>query len=197
MSAHPSPGHLAADLSPKTCTAHRTSGEPCRAPAMRGAAVCVAHGGKAPQVRAKAERRMAEAKALRQLARLGVEAPDDVAPSEALHEALRGAVGDYRAARLAVAEVPLDGDSLPAMVAVYERSADRLAKVARSALDAGLAERMASVAEADAQALRDALDRATAAIGLDFEQRMQLGQALANELRTHKVQQIEAGTVTA
>jgi len=148
-------------------------------------------------VKAKAERRVAEAKALRQLARLGVEAPDDVAPSEALHEALRGAVGDYRSARLAVAEVPLEGDNLPAMVAVYERSADRLAKVARSALDAGLAERMASVAEADAQALRDALDRATAAIGLDLEQRMQLGQALATELRTHKLKQIEAGKVMA
>ena len=155
------------------------------------------HGGSAPQVKAKAERRVAEAKALRQLARLGVEAPDDVAPSEALHEALQGAVGDYRAARLAVAEVPLDGDSLPAMVAVYERAADRLAKVARSALDAGLAERMATVAEADARALRDALDRAMGHAQLDMAQRQRLANALAVELRAHRVQQIEAGQVTA
>lgn len=148
-------------------------------------------------MKAKAERRLAEAKALRQLMRLGVDAPDDVAPSEALHEALRGAVGDYRAARLAVSEVPLDGESLPAMVAVYERAADRLAKVARSALDAGLAERMAGVAEADARALRDALDRAMGIAGLDLQQRQQLGNALAVELRAHTVRQLEAGTVKA
>ena len=196
MSAHPSEPAEGVNAS-KRCRATRSDGEPCRNPPIRGGAVCRYHGGSIGRVKAKAERRVAEAKALRQLARLGIDAPDEVAPSEALHEALRGAVGDYRAARLAVAEVPLDGDSLPAMVAVYERSADRLAKVARSALDAGLAERMASVAEADALALRDALDRATAAIGLNLEQRMQLGQALATELRTHKLQQIEAGKVTA
>ena len=164
---------------------------------MKGGNVCDHHGGQAPQVKAKAERRVAEAKALRQLARLGIDAPDEVAPSEALHEALRGAVGDYRAARLAVAEVPLDGENLPAMVAVYERAADRLAKVARSALDAGLAERMANVAEADAMALRDALDRAMGIAGIDFAQRQRLVNALSVELRQMKVAQIGAGEVAA
>lgn len=33
------------------CTARRTNGEPCRAFAVHGATVCVAHGGRAPQVR--------------------------------------------------------------------------------------------------------------------------------------------------
>ncbi len=194
MTAHPSPVVEASNPSPKpyTCTAHRSNGNPCRAPAMKGGRVCVAHGGKAPQVRAAAERRLAEGKALRHLARLGIEAPDDVAPSAALHEALRGAVGDYRAARRAVAEVPLEGNELPAMVAVYERTADRLARVARSALDAGLAERLTNVAEADAVALRDALTRAMAFVGLALDDREPLMQALAVELR-RPVLQLQAG----
>jgi len=41
------------------CTAHRTNGLPCRAWAVRGAVVCVAHGGAAPQVRRAARRRLA------------------------------------------------------------------------------------------------------------------------------------------
>jgi len=41
------------------CRAHRTSdGQPCAAWSVRGAYVCVKHGGAAPQVRAKAEYRM-------------------------------------------------------------------------------------------------------------------------------------------
>ena len=38
------------------CTAKNASGNPCKRYAVRGAAVCVFHGGGAPQVKAKAER---------------------------------------------------------------------------------------------------------------------------------------------
>jgi hypothetical protein len=40
------------------CGAHRTNGEPCRAFAMHGGRVCVAHGGAAPQVKLAAEERI-------------------------------------------------------------------------------------------------------------------------------------------
>lgn len=48
------------------CTAHSSRhGRPCRAWAMRGCTVCVAHGGRAPQVRDAADRRVMIAQAMR------------------------------------------------------------------------------------------------------------------------------------
>jgi hypothetical protein len=44
----------------RQCSARRTNGEPCRNSAIRGGSVCARHGGSAPQVRAKANRRLIE-----------------------------------------------------------------------------------------------------------------------------------------
>lgn len=49
------------DLSPtetRRCSARRSNGQPCRAYAVHGAAVCVTHGGAAPQVKRKAQERI-------------------------------------------------------------------------------------------------------------------------------------------
>ncbi len=49
----------------RRCHAHRTNGIACRAYAINGGTVCVAHGGRARQVRVAADRRLAEAQAFR------------------------------------------------------------------------------------------------------------------------------------
>ena len=46
------------DRRTRYCTAHRSDGEPCRGQAIRGGSVCVVHGARAPQVKAKAEDRI-------------------------------------------------------------------------------------------------------------------------------------------
>lgn len=46
-------------IPPKLCKAHSSvTGQPCRSYAIVGGAVCVAHGGRAPQVREAARRRV-------------------------------------------------------------------------------------------------------------------------------------------
>ena len=49
------------DQGRRLCTAKRSDGQPCRAPARHGATVCNAHGGRAPQVIHKAQSRVFEA----------------------------------------------------------------------------------------------------------------------------------------
>ena len=46
------------------CTAHTSSGRPCKAHAIRGGTVCWAHGGAALQVKRKAAERLKEARDL-------------------------------------------------------------------------------------------------------------------------------------
>lgn len=44
----------------RLCSAHKTNGEACRRAPINGGGVCIMHGGKAPQVIAKAEDRIRE-----------------------------------------------------------------------------------------------------------------------------------------
>lgn len=60
-----------------TCSARRQDGQPCRARAITGAAVCRVHGGRAPQVRTAAAARAAEQRAMRELRRRGYDPVTD------------------------------------------------------------------------------------------------------------------------
>lgn len=62
------PGH-----DPKKCPKHKTDGSPCGRYPVKGSTVCPTHGGKAPQVKAAADRRIAEEKLRKVVGRLTAE----------------------------------------------------------------------------------------------------------------------------
>lgn len=154
------------------CTAHRTNGEPCRAWAVRGATVCVTHGGAAPAVRAAAARRVAEEKAGRVARRLAQPITTD--PAQALLDLVSSAAGEVAYWRARVDELQ-DRDekrltsgltkitegkdrggvttlrTVETVAAIEYRmwtaAQDRLAQYATAALRAGVEERRVRIAE--------------------------------------------------
>lgn len=116
------------------CAATSTrSGEQCRASAVHGATVCAAHGGRAPQVKAAAKRRLANAKALQFLHEQGVPQIDN--PLQAFHDLVEESVAlkQFFAAQMAqLSELTSTDDQAKeqakAMVELYERALDRAAK---------------------------------------------------------------------
>lgn len=170
------------------CSAHRTNGDPCKAYAVRGATVCVTHGGAAPRVREAAARRVAEEKAAAKMRLFA--APVDIDPANALLELVQWTAGEVRYWRAEVARIaeddvdsltwgktqavegvgpqgPVDTETREAVPPVAYRmltdAQDRLAKYAAAALRAGVEERRVRLAEDQgalvAQVIRRILDR--------------------------------------
>lgn len=73
------------------CAGHRNDGQPCGLIPRRGATVCKRHGGAAPQVRAAADRRVAQQEAQKIVATLGK--PINTDPVEALHNLIHWSAG--------------------------------------------------------------------------------------------------------
>ena len=76
-------------MTDRRCTAHTTSGRPCRNPPIKGTTVCRVHGGSAPQVRKAAARRAAQLDAHQAAERMLAEAGVDADPIEHLVDSLR------------------------------------------------------------------------------------------------------------
>lgn len=98
-----------ADPIKRQCTGHRRDGARCRRSANRGATVCNSHGGAAPQVRAAAVRRQAEAQAAEVLGRWvpplnGQSADVDVVAELARLVARSVSLSDYLTEHLAMME---------------------------------------------------------------------------------------------
>lgn len=137
------------------CIGHKTiDGErrPCKAWPVKGAEVCMAHGGAAPQVREKAAERIAEDKARRDVARFGGSLAVDpsVALLQEVHRSaatvayLQDRVNELESEDLI--EVGAFGARSPNVwIQLYQQERDRLARVSKAAIDAGCAQSMVEV----------------------------------------------------
>lgn len=175
------------------CTAtSKRSGERCqRFPAV-GATVCSMHGGKAPQVRARAARRAAEQDVSEFLEVLGV--PEPVDPAEALLELIAAKNAEVRWLRVQVkkhdaaslvwgvasheigvtAEGPVDKQTFKAESNVWwkllREAEDQLANYTSKALQAGVEAARLRLAESQADALVRVVDAVLADLMLSSEQ---------------------------
>ena len=149
------------------------------------------HGGSPRNPTNKIAQRRAEEQARRQVAKLG--GSRDVHPLEALLEMVREAAANVAVLRVHVqdkanTQAVYDDRGRPytnPVLAFYNDERDRLARVAKAALEAGVDERRVKLAELHAARLGEALGRALddEAAALSEGQRGALRVALARELR--------------
>lgn len=153
----------------RRCTAHSSrTGKRCRKHAMIGVSVCGSHGGRAPQVRSAAKERLRQQLAREQVAMLGLRR--EVDPQTALLEEVWRAAGHVawlgqRVQRLTEADVESDTTWVP----LYQDERDRLARVAKAAIDAGIAERSVGLAEDQAQRLAQVISAVLTDLGHDLD----------------------------
>lgn len=151
----------------------KRSRERCRRHAARGSTVCVMHGAKAPQVRAKAARRLAEARATASLAEQGVTPLGD--PLDAFKGLTEEVVAfkDFLAARVAELRAALTREDrtghedVRADLAAYERALDRAGKLLGDYVRLGIEDRRAALDERRAALVEVVLLRVLAALGHD------------------------------
>jgi hypothetical protein len=169
------------------CVATSRSGTRCRNWAIRGGSVCRFHGGAAPQVRAAAKRRLAEAASRKKLHEFEIEEVED--PVEAYAQLaseavapknlLAGHVASLDAMFAADAEF---GEQAKAELAAYERAMDRAGKLLADWIRLGIDERQIRVTEAQATMLFGVVNGALAELGVDVSD-PHVGAVLARPFR--------------
>lgn len=183
------------------------AGQRCRKVAEPGQDVCAKHGGKAPQARAAAAKRIVEAE-LMELAETLVGAPVDNPLTElanlagrarAWMELLQGRVEKLLETSADVADEQERnsrdgknsgiryqggaGEQLRAEVALYERSMDRLGKFLADYGRLGIDERLAKITEMQAEKVIAAIDAALAHAGVTGKTATEAKQVAARHLR--------------
>ena len=173
----------------RQCTAKSTrSGNRCKKYAVRGATVCGTHGGSAPQVRDAARRRTEDAKAAAAVATYGL--PVDVEPHEALLTEVRRTAGHVAWLGQIVEDLEertlthgitrtvqkADGSrdvtaeaAVNVWVRLYQDERDRLVRVARAAIECGVAERQVRIVEEQATQLARVVSAILSDLGHDLE----------------------------
>jgi hypothetical protein len=173
-------------LSIPLCGAKKKNGQRCRAFAgqgtdHKGIGKCKHHGGSTRQHKISAQTTLAK----REMVTLGQ--PLDVQPHQALIGMLRATAGHVAWLNIEIAELEgLDGGDHQAdmLVRLYGEERDRLTRIARACLDAGVDKREVEINQQTSAKLIRAVESAIRAVdGLTTEQRRQFGQVLRLELQ--------------
>ncbi|MCV7683442.1 hypothetical protein M3C12_008540 [Micrococcus luteus] len=176
-------------MKPRRCKAHTTAGNPCRRAPILGGEVCPSHGGRAPQVKAAAERRHA-AQALEADARavLAFEAVEPIAdPVLALAELAAEVRATLRALGQRVNALqdpryvsPLGTEQTRAELTLLGQYQDRLARMLTALGQFDLDERRVRLTEAQVAGVAHVMDRLLMFLALppqrDAEARAEVGR---------------------
>lgn len=153
------------------CTARsKATGQQCRR-RVRGGGVCSVHGGRAPQVRAKREQRIA----LLEAARRGQRSPYEVLAE--------GAAIDDELCRRALTEIDADGITSDTLAKLIE-ALDRNARSARSLIDVGFQERAMRISERQGELLAGAVRKILDELNLSPAQQSLVGTVVPRVLRS-------------
>ena len=170
----------------------RTTGKQCANYPLPGMDVCRMHGGRSPQAKAAAARRLAtiaiekDTKAI--LAHQGIEAIEDPLGELGKLAASAKAMTQQLGARVnALSDVEvMDAKNAPhlrVVVELYERALDRTHRMLDSLVKHGYAERQVAIAESEAMLVAGVIRRVLAGLGLTADQQAQAQQLLATEFR--------------
>lgn len=164
----------------------KATGKQCQKPAMSGGLVCRSHGGGAPQTRAAAAVRVAEADALATMANMTITPVDD--PLFELSKLAGEALAWRDLLRARVAELTSlgyqgpTGEQIRAAVALYGASMDRLERVLVSIGRLKIDERLAAISERQAEVVIAAIDAGLDAANLTMSTRHVIRSRVARHL---------------
>jgi hypothetical protein len=173
------------------CAGHSSqTGDPCKLYPVHGSTVCHKHGGRAPQVRAKAQLRLVEQRA-REL--FGKTAPD-IVPVDNPLAAYAQFAGEVMAWKKLMATLLEDlsdvavtsefqGEQIAGAVQLYERAMDRANTVLSSYARLRIDDRLAAISKQQADTVMRAIEAVIALFGADRDQATEARRVAARHLR--------------
>jgi hypothetical protein len=175
----------------RKCLAHCTDGRGCSNYAVTGAAVCAAHGGRIPRVKAAAARRVAEAAARAALAPYAADCEPVSDPLSALLK-VAGEILQFksfvagRVAELDAADWRFStavAEQVRGEIQLYERALDRAARVLGEISRLRLEERLVRLSERQGSLIAVAFEQLLDGLGLPAEEHQRALRLLPPILR--------------